>query len=635
VSQVSPGQSGKASSPADPAGPPATAPPRGGGTTGAGNGVMHPEDAPAHTGTPADTDAARAELPAAAGAGPVPGGARAEVPAGPVPGVARAEVPAGPVAGGARAGDWQARAAGYAPAGAAALAMVVLGWWGLARDSAMGNDEVATRWAALLSLRDLAHLLNNQDAVHGLYYLLMHVWAAVGSSPEVLRIPSVLAMAAAVALVAILTGRLTGSGWAGLFAGLVMALTPMISFYAQTARSYAMVLACVVGATLVLVRALGAEAAGPGRRAERWWLGYAALIVLGGYLNEMSLLVLAAHAVTVLVARYGRQVVRRWTVTAVVSAMLVGPLVLLSIRQNGEVRWIPRPGLDALRMLFHDYFGATTGIAVLLLVCAVLAVLPSGRGPRRPATVPARAVPAGPGSAAGPVPPWWRGGISLPSVAAPLLVLPALLLIGESLVGRPLYVDRYVLYGEAGAAMLAGAGMWRAGRWLGRAAGRWRGRAAGRPALMWVPGVAVCVCALVLQLGPLRHFRTPGSRLFNFGGPSQYVGVHARQGDGVMFFGNLFRKARLGYPGDYTKTTDFGVAESPQQAGSFRGTDKKFPAVYPLMLEYQRIWVIGHVPSRRLPDPLLRAESVVLKQRFRRIAERRFKGIVVTLWQRR
>jgi mannosyltransferase len=529
--------------------------------------------------------------------------------------------------------------------------MVVLGWWGLARDSAMGNDEVATRWAAVLSLRDLAHLLNNQDAVHGFYYLLMHVWAAVGRSPEVLRIPSVAAMAAAVALVVALTRRLTGSGWAGLFAGLVMALTPMISYYAQTARSYAMVFACVVAATVVLVHALGTEAAGAGsQRVMRWWLAYGAVVVVGGYLNEMSLLVLAAHAVTVLGARYGRPVVRRWTVTAALSCVLVAPLVLLSIRQHGEVSWIPRPGLNALKILFHDYFGATTGIAVLLLVAAVVAVLPDGRAPRRPATsaapaqaVPAqagaaqagaaqagaaRAGPAGAGSAAVPAPPWWRGGVSLPSVAAPLLVVPALLLILESLVARPLYVDRYVLYGEAGAAMLAGTGLWRAGRWLER-------RFGSRPGLLWVPGVAVCACVLVLQLGPQHRIRTAASRLFNFGGPSQYVGANAHQGDGVMFFGNLFRKAELGYPDDYAKTTDFGMAKSPARAGSFRGTNKKFPAVHPLMLEYRRIWVIGHVPSPRLPDPLLRAESVVLRQQFRRVAERHFHGIVVTLWQRR
>jgi mannosyltransferase len=503
--------------------------------------------------------------------------------------------------------------------------MVVLGLWGLARDSAMGNDEVATRWAALLSLRDLAHLLNNQDAVHGLYYLLMHFWVAVGSSPAVLRIPSVAAMAVAVALVAVLTGRLTGSGWAGLFAGLVMALIPMISFYAQTARSYAMVLACVVAATLVLVGALDAEAAGAGQRVTRWWLGYGALVVVGGYLNEMSLLVLAAHAVTVVVARYGVAVVRRWAVTAAVSIAVAVPLVLISVREDAAVGWIPRPGLGALRLLFHDYFGSATVLAALLFVCAVIAVLPGGGGPAGSDSTAGVGSAVGVGSAAGA---WWRGGVSLPSVAAPLLVAPALLLILESLVARPFYVDRYVLYGAAGAAMLAGTGLWRAGRWLA-------GRFGSRPALVWVPGVAVCVCALVLQLGPQHRIRTPASRLFDFGGPSAYVGANARQGDGVMFFGNLFRKARLGYPQDYTKTTDFGMAKSPEQTGSFRGTDKPFAAVQPLMLGHQRIWVIGHVPSPRLPAGLLRAESAVLQQNFRLAAERRFKGIIVTLWQRR
>ncbi len=569
MSQASLGQDGKASTPAEPAGTPAPVAPQPGGTTVPGNAVAHSDDAPPQPDRPPETDAARA-------------------------------------------GGWRARAARYAPAGAAALAMLVLGLWGLARDSAMGNDEVATRWAALLSLRDLAHLLNNQDAVHGLYYLLMHGWVAVGSSPAVLRIPSVAAMTAAVALVAVLTWRLTGSGWAGLFAGLVMALTPMISFYAQTARSYALVLACVVAATLALVHALEAESAGGGRRVTRWWLAYGALVAVAGYLNEMALLMLAAHAVTVLLARYGMAVLRRWAVTAAVSVALVVPLILVSIREDGAVTWISRPGLGALRVLFHDYFGSATLIALLLLACAVIAVLPGG----------------GPGGAAQAAPAWWRGGVSLPSVAAPLLVAPALLLLLESLVARPLYVDRYVLYGAAGAAMLAGTGLWRAGQWL-------TGRFGSRPGLLWVPGVAVCVAVLVLQLGPQHRIRTPASRLYNFGGPSQYVGANARQGDGVMFFGNLFRKAELGYPQDFTKTTDFGMARSPEQAGSFRGTDKQFPAVRPLMLGYQRIWVIGHVPSVRLPDGPLRAESAVLQQNFRQVAERPFKGIVVTLWQRR
>jgi len=113
--------------------------------------------------------------------------------------------------------------------------MAVLGVWGLARDSSMGNDEVATRWAALLPLHQLAHLVDNVDAVHGLYYLLMHGWMAVGTSPAVMRIPSVLSMVVAAGLIAILARQLTGSGWAALFAGLIMALTPTITYYAQTA----------------------------------------------------------------------------------------------------------------------------------------------------------------------------------------------------------------------------------------------------------------------------------------------------------------------------------------------------------------------------------------------------------------
>ncbi len=595
MSQASAGPGGTAPSPAEPDGTPAPVPPPAGGTTGDGNVVSHPDD-PARTGAPPEAGAEQA------GAHEITGAA-----------------PAAATGGAPRAGGWRDAAARFAPAGAAAAVMLGAGLWGLAREGSMGNDEVATRWAALLGLRDLAHLLNNQDAVHGLYYLLMHWWAAAGSGPAVLRTPSVLAMTAAVAMTAVLARRLTGSGWAGLFAGLVMALTPVISFYAQTARSYAMVVACVTGATLVLVRALEAEAAGTaGPRLVRWWLAYGALVTLAGYLNELSLLMLVAHAVTVLMARQSPRVLGHWALAAAVGAVLAVPLVLISVREDGAVTWINRPGLADLRVLFRDYFGVSTAAAVLLLSCAVVAVLPSARAWRRPA-------PAAPG--AGDAPAWWRGGVSLPSVATPLVVLPALVLLGESLVARPLYVDRYVLYGEAGAAMLAGTGMWRIGRWLGRAAGR--------PGLLWVPGAVVCACALVLQLGPQHRIRTPDSRLFDFGGPSAYVGANARPGDGVLFFGTLFRKARLGYPGDFARTADFAMAESPQQAGSFRGTDKPFPAVGPLMPRYPRIWAVGAVPSARLPVPQLREESAVLRRGFTLVAERRFRGIVVTLWQRR
>jgi mannosyltransferase len=546
---------------------------------------------------------------------------------------------------------WAGATAAYGPVAGPAAAMLVAGLWGLARDSSMGNDEVATRWAALLSLRELAHLLRHVDAVHGLYYLIMHGWVVVGSSPTAIRVPSVISMVLAAGLAAIIGRRLTGSGWAGLFAGLIMALTPSISYYAQTARSYAMVLACVLGATLALLHALRAETADPGRPVARRWLLYAALVALGGYLNEMSLLVLAAHAVTVLLARYGRQTVRHWAAAAVGGAVLVVPLLAFSVLQHAAVSWIGRPGLASLRTLFHDYFGPSTIVGVLVLGCAVIAVWPARgawRKPAGPTPAPSRgpelrsassstsasSTSAGGASAGGaaaadqaPALAWWRsGGVSLPSVAAPLLVLPAFLLLAESLVGPPLYVDRYVLYGEAGAALLAGAGAYRVGQWLSRA---------GWKRAVWVPGAVLCACALVLQLAPQQRIRTPQSRQYDFGGPSRYLAAHARQGDGVLFLGNFFRKAELGYPDDFRKVTDFGMAESPMQAGTFRGTDKPFSLAVPLMLTYRRIWVIGLRPSPQLTPGLLSQESIALRDHFTLVSSRHYRGIVVTLWQLR
>ena len=523
-------------------------------------------------------------------------------------------------------------AARYAPAAAAAVVMAVLGVWGLARDSAMGNDEVATRYAALLPLHLLARLLRHVDAVHGLYYLLMHGWMAVGTSPAVIRIPSVIAMTAAAALVAVIGWRLTGSGWAALFAGLIMALTPTISYYAQTARSYALVYLCVAGATLVLLHALGAEqaAAGPapgGRPVLARWVAYTALLTLAGYLNELALLVLLAHGATVLLARYGRRTLVHWAVASAVAVIIVLPLAALSANEDQAVNWIPRPGLLSLRILVQDYFGASMVVAVLLLACAVVAVLPDQIGPR-PAPSPARPAPARPAGTGAGLAPWWRrGGVSLPSVAAPLLVLPGGVLIAESLIARPLYVDRYVLYGEAGAALLAGAGAYRLGQWLATAACcRW---------LLWAPGAAVCGLALILQLGPQHRARTPQSRLYDFGGPSRYLAAHAQPGDGVLFFSDFYRKMRLGYPADFRNLSDFSMAASPAQVGDFQGRDKPFSVVRQLMLGRQRIWVAGRPPSARLAAGPVRAEDELLKARFTLVSERHFKGVWVTLWRRR
>jgi mannosyltransferase len=531
-------------------------------------------------------------------------------------------VPSSGVAGGGRTAGWVAAAARYAPVIAVSALMAFFGLWGLARGSAMGNDEVVSRFAALLPLGQLRQLLSRVDIVHGLYYLFLHGWMAVGTSPAVMRIPSVIGMVAAAAMMVILARRLTGSAWAGLFSGLIMVTAPSISYYAQTARSYALVFACVLAETLALLSALQAERAGAASgRIRSQWLVYGALVTLSGYLNEMALLVLPAHAITVLLTRYGRRTVRSWAITSAIACALALPVVAESIVQRGSASWIGAPNWQQVDFLYQDYFGLQSGVARILVACAVVAVLPPGPWWRRRRD----GDPAGTGTK--PASPWWSsGGITVCSVAVPLLLIPAGLLLLESRTLPPLYQERYVEYGEAGAALLAGAGAYRIGRWL---AGALR-----RRELILVPGLAVFLCALLLQLRVQHDYRTPPSRAFNFGGPAFFVGAHAHQGDGVLFMSSFYRKAELGYPEQFRKTTDFALAVSPVLA-PYQGINKPLPAILPLMLARRRIWVIGDLPSQALPPGALRAESQLLLHDFTLVRTQGYRGMWLTLWVRR
>ena len=110
-----------------------------------------------------------------------------------------------------------------------------------------------------------------------------------------LRLPSVLAMAGAAGLTAVLGRRLFGAP-AGLLAGLLFAVLPGTSRYAQEARPYALVTLFAVLAMVLLVRALDR----PGRLRGSF---YAAAVAGLGLAHLLALSLLAAHAVVVLTTR--------------------------------------------------------------------------------------------------------------------------------------------------------------------------------------------------------------------------------------------------------------------------------------------------------------------------------------------
>jgi mannosyltransferase len=213
-----------------------------------------------------------------------------------------------------------------------ALMTLVVGAFGL-NSREMWEDEYATYHAATISWSALGRLLRHLDLVHAAYYVVLRGWIAVaGDSLLALRLPSLLAMAAAAAAVALLGRRLVNV-WVGLTAGLVFALLPAVSRYAQEARSYALVTAGAALATLLLLRAID-------RPTGRRFAGYGAVLVAVGLTHFVALLVVVPHAVYIVMSKMDER--RRYRFAGTIGAVMlvVVPLPALASHQSSAISWV-------------------------------------------------------------------------------------------------------------------------------------------------------------------------------------------------------------------------------------------------------------------------------------------------------
>ncbi|MEV0255705.1 glycosyltransferase family 39 protein [Streptomyces sp. NPDC050732] len=426
-------------------------------------------------------------------------------------------------------------------------------------------------------LSDLWHTLGNADAVHGLYYLLMHgLFRLAGDADPllVMRVPSVLAMSAAAAGVALLGRRLAGPR-AGLLGGLAFAVLPLIQRFAQEGRSYAAVCALVVWATHALLDAVAADEC----RTRRLWCRYAVLMLVACVLHEFAVFALAGHALAV-----PRAARRRWATAAGAVVVGLAPLAVLSRQQQAQVHWLsfsPRP------------YAATLGVCLFGVGCAELV--------RRWAPRDAEA-PDG-----------------LVRVALPLLVAPTGLLMLLTPI-KPLFVDRYVLYSWAGLALLLGALLDRALR-----GGRTHRAVA-----------AVTVGAALASLIPSAvHLRTPESRVDNGTAAAQAIRTAGRPGDAVVYLPSRRRAWTLPSPRAVEGLRDLAQDRGPAASHTLYGTEVPAHVIRARMSEEPRIVLVTD-PSGGTGDTIDRetVKHLVIRDRFRKCRSWHARGARVTLYAR-
>jgi mannosyltransferase len=448
-----------------------------------------------------------------------------------------------------------------------ALAELVIGGYRLG-GPAIWRDEIYTIDASSRSVGEIFALLRHVDAVHGLYYLVMHfVIASFGASAQVIRLPSLAAAMVAASVTAVLgrrlarTAGLPASSFTGMLAGILLATLPRTTFYAQDARPYALVTLCAVAATYLLVRAVADGRPG-------WWAGYCAALVAAGAFNLFALLLVGAHAVTLLTVG-GRVRWRRWLAAVAAAALVLSPVIYYGYLQRGAVGWLTRPGPHALARLTASFAGSKT-LALPVAAIALCGVI--GGWPH-------------------------RGGreLTLAAVAVPWLLLPAAVLFAASQI-HPVYSPRYVTFSLPALALLAAAGL----GWLARVAARSPLAQIGTW-LAWAPPVLILVLMGALLVGPQWAVRQPNSR-HGSSKVAAIIAVNERPADAVLYVPSRLRAMTYADPAMWARLRDVARARSPAASASLAGTQVSPAVLTQRFSGVGRIWL---VMRRSVPNKVL------------------------------
>jgi mannosyltransferase len=318
------------------------------------------------------------------------------------------------------------------PWAVAVLAAVISGAWAC-RPSLWFDEGATISASASRTLPGLWKLLGSIDAVHGLYYLLMHGWFAIFPPTEFWsRVPSALAIGVAAAGVTVFTRQFVPGRATALCAGAVFAILPRTTWAGIEARSYAFVAAAAIWLTVLLVTAVR-RGRPPGKRL---WVTYALALMLSILLNLNLLLMVPVYgAMLPLLTPKGsrKSAVIGWAVSSAIAVGAMTPFMVFAHNQVFQVNWIyPVSWHYAFDIILRQYFDHSPPFAILAAVLIVAAVLARLRGSRGPA----------------------GDTRSLLIICAAWIVIPTVLVVVYSAISEPIYYPRYLIFTAPAAAVV-------------------------------------------------------------------------------------------------------------------------------------------------------------------------------------
>jgi mannosyltransferase len=335
------------------------------------------------------------------------------------------------------------------------------------------------------------------------------------------------------------------------------------------------------------------------------------VVAVTALLHEFALLLLVAHAVTLLVSRTPSRTLWRWAVAAAAATAALVPLILISHGQEAQVAWIDPPGRRAVRALLYHFAGPSRLVVAVNLGLVAAAVL------LRPMR---RAGPLGP-----------------VAVALPLAAVPPVVLLGVSQ-WQPLFVGRYVLFALAGVPLLAATGA----EVLLRHVRPWLVRPLAGTRRLWpvtVAGVVAIAAAFLWQLPVHERDRQRTSRPDDFAAVAALLHSRTQPGDALLFFPYYQRGIALAYPENFAGLRDVALREPVAVSGTLNGREAGPRVLRARLALAERVWVVAlpRVEHRRWfrADTREQAKLAVLRQGFRRVSTTRAYNGTASLFVRK
>jgi len=307
------------------------------------------------------------------------------------------------------------------------------------------GDEAASVLSAERSLPSLFRMLGNVDAVHGVYYLLLHGWIDLfGSSELATRLLSALCIGAATAGTAVLARMLVNPRVA-VIAALVFAVLPRVTYMGAEARSTALATLLGVWSAVLLVHTVRSRPVTVARTAALW-ASYAVLLAAGIGVFIYTALLVPVHALLVVLLSGPRRraAMLAWASATASALILASPILVWSIAQRDQVSFLARRAqASLLDAAVQQWFGAPALAALAWLLIAVAGLVTFvPRFQHRSAGTRLERAPRA----------------ELLILLAWLLLPSATLLIGTHLIS-PMYAYRYLSIGAPAAAILVAIGI--------------------------------------------------------------------------------------------------------------------------------------------------------------------------------